>query len=118
MGIRHSGYARADNDFYSEPGWAVLALLHHAPISGPIHDPCCGIGTVVDTAILEGLQATGADIADRAGGRFPVQDFLCDETRYTNLVFNPPYRLTLEFVSHAMTQVMHGGHVAALVPIG
>jgi hypothetical protein len=85
---------------------------------GPIHDPCCGIGTVVDAASNEGLQATGADIVDRADGRFPVRDFLAEETRYTNLAFNPPYRLTLEFVQHALASVAHRGHVAALVPLG
>ena len=38
---------------------------------------------------VRSLQATGADIVDRADGRFPVRDFLADNTRYTNLVFNP-----------------------------
>ncbi len=118
MGIRNSGFARADGDFYSEPAWTVAVLLHHVPMCGPLHDPCCGIGTVVDTAIIEGFQATGADIVDRAGGRFPTRDFLQDETIYTNLVFNPPYRLTPDFVHHALAHVAHGGHVAALVPLG
>ena len=91
MGTRHSGYVRADGDFYSEPPWAVTALLHHVPMCGSIHDPCCGIGTIVDTATSKRLQAAGADIVDRAIGRFPIRDFLGDETSYTNLVFNPPY---------------------------
>src|SRR6478672_8902587 len=118
MGTRHSGYDRADGDFYSEPPWTISALLRHVPMCGSIHDPCCGIGTVVDTAAGVGFEATGADVADRAGGRFPVRDFLNDETSYTNFVFNPPYRLTLEFVRHARCQVAHGGHVAALAPLG
>ena len=118
MGTRHSGYVRADGDFYPEPTWAVTALLQHVPMCGPIHDPCCGMGTVVDAATSEGLQATGADIVDRADGRFPLRDFLADQTEYVNLVFNPPYRLTLEFVHHALAHAAHGGHVAALVPLG
>jgi hypothetical protein len=118
MSTRHSGYDRADGDFYSEPAWSVAALLHHVPMCGSIHDPCCGMGTVVDVVTSKGLQATGADIADRASGRFPIQDFLSDETKYTNLVFNPPYRLTLKFVHHALDLVAHGGNVAALVPLG
>jgi hypothetical protein len=64
------------------------------------------------------LTATGADIADRSSGRFAVRDFLADETTYSNIVTNPPYRLASPIISHALAHVVEGGHVAVLVPLG
>lgn len=118
MGTRHPEYARADGDFYVEPSWTVSALFRHVALRGKLHDPCCGSGTIIETAIQQGFEASGADIADRANGRFPVRDFLTDSTTYPNLITNPPYKLAVEIICHALTRVPDGGHVAALVPIG
>jgi hypothetical protein len=117
VGTRHSEYSRADGDFYIEPGWAVRALLHHLRLQSGIHDPCCGVGTIVDTALQHGLHATGADIVDRSRGRFPVRDFLTDTSIHANVVTNPPYRNTTEIIDHAFDHVVDHGRVAALVPI-
>jgi hypothetical protein len=118
MGTRHSECPRADSDFYTEPAWTVAALLHHLLLSDGLHDPCCGSGTVIDTAASCGLKATGADIADRAARRFAVRDFLTDESTYRNIVTNPPYHLAPEIICHALAHVSDGGRVAALVPLG
>jgi hypothetical protein len=118
VGQRHSGRARADGDFYCEPAWCVEALFQHLILRDGVHDPCCGLGTIVDVAAGLGMGATGADIVDRAGGRFPVQDFLSDETVYENIVINPPYRPAEAIIRHALAHVEPGGRVAVLVPIG
>jgi hypothetical protein len=117
MTTRHSEYVRAADDFYTEPTWTVAALFHHMPLHGGVHDPCCGIGTIIDVALSRGLKATGADIADRAGGRFQVRDFLSDQSTYPNVATNPPFRLAVPIVSHALAHVAEGGYVAALVPL-
>jgi hypothetical protein len=88
MATRHSEYLRQADEWYCEPAWVVDALLDALPNLAAVHDPCCGVGTVVDAAIRRGLVATGSDIADRAGGRFPVRDFLSDPARYPNIVSN------------------------------
>ncbi len=120
MGTRHTEFARVDGDFYSEPPFAVAALFDQIEVVGTLHDPCCGLGTVPDVAVRRGMVATGADIADRAGGRFAVRDFLADKRRYDNLIFNPPYKdkQAPKFILHALDHVHVGGIVAALVPIG
>lgn len=117
MGTRHPEYARAEGDFYCEPAWTIDALFRHvAPPA--LHDPCCGSGTIIEVASRHRIAATGADLADRAAGRFPIRDFLADESIYPNLVTNPPYRLAPAIIAHALAHVPDTGCVAALVPLG
>ena len=68
-----------------------------------IHDPAAGIGQVVRAAREHGLKATGADLVDRNGGAFPVQDFLtCSIEKHDSVVTNPPYGLLREFTERAL----------------
>jgi hypothetical protein len=117
MGNRHSEYERDHHDFYCEPSWAVTVLLDYLQLTA-LHDPCAGLGNVVDTMHRRGRRATGADIIDRASGRFPVRDFLTDSEMYANIVTNPPFGIAVPIIEHALAHVVPGGRVAVLVPIG
>jgi hypothetical protein len=116
MASRHSGYPRDKNDFYLEPDWCVEQMLDAVSFDGAIHDPCCGIGTIVSAAQRRGIAATGADLIDRAEGRFPVVDFFADTAVRENIVSNPPFhRGKLEQVlEHALRHVVPGGRIALL----
>jgi hypothetical protein len=93
MSSRFSGYVRDKHDFYVEPAWCMEALLDSVKLHGPIHDPCCGRGTIPTVASQRGYRASGADLVDHTGvGLYPAQDFLTDQRIYTNIVTNPPYR--------------------------
>jgi hypothetical protein len=116
MPERHSEYLRSPDDFYVEPAW-VAHLLFDAVEFRNIHDPCCGLGTIVDAALAAGIAATGADLVDRAQGRFGVQDFLSDSTPRSNVVTNPPFLASVGVVRHALEVVPDGGRVAAIAPI-
>jgi hypothetical protein len=78
----------------------------------------CGLGTIVDVALRRGIEASGADIVDRACGRFSVCDFLADARCQPNIISNPPYRFAALLVSHALKHLREGGKVAILVPVG
>jgi hypothetical protein len=117
MSTRHSGRQRAPGDFYVEPDWADVALFNALPGLSAIHDPCCGLGTIVDAARQHGIVATGADNVDRTGGRFPVRNFLEDAALYPNLCTNRPFRLAARIVQHALTHVVPTGFVAVPVPL-
>lgn len=111
---RSSGYERNANDWYVEPKSCVDALFDAMPwleYKG-IHDPCCGLGTIPDTAADRNWRATGADLIDLAGGKYPVQDFLADTSIYPNIVTNPPFLLSVRIVEHALGIVETGGRVA------
>ena len=90
MGTRNSGYDRAGQNWYQEPPQCAQVLFDEVPFAGGIHDPYCGKGTIVRVALGRGIEATGADIEDRADGCFPQQNFFTDEGRYPNIAFNPP----------------------------
>jgi hypothetical protein len=81
-----------------------------------LHDPCCGGGTIVGVAIDRSLTATGADIVDRAGGRFPVLEYLNSDAIDANIVTNPPFKLAVPIIAHALDHVVAGGRVAAIAP--
>lgn len=108
---RSSGYDRNANDWYVEPTDCVLALFDAIPSLEyhGIHDPCCGMGTIPEAAAGRGWKATGADLIDRASGRYPVRDFLTDDQTYPNIVTNPPFALSVPIVRHAMGSVATGG---------
>ena len=116
MGHRHSEYRRAPNDFYVEDKWTVHALLDRVGFCDGLHDPCVGSGTIVDVALDRGLTATGADIVDRAHGRFPVLDYLISDAIDANVVTNPPFKLAVPIIRHALDHVVDGGRVAAIAP--
>jgi hypothetical protein len=122
MGIRDSGYDRADDNWYQEPPGCAEALFGEILFAGGIHDPCCGKGTIVDVALGCGIEATGADIKNRAQDRVPQRDFFIDRRSYPNIVFNPPNdkrrgfnMLAVRLILHGLDLVPKGGLVAALV---
>jgi hypothetical protein len=114
MGERHSEFDRDKNDFYVEPSWCVDRLLARYPEITSLHDPCCGRGTIVDAALKRGVIATGADIVDRARGRFPVKDFLSDQKPQCAIVTNPPFKLAEQIVERAMNVVDDWGLIAII----
>lgn len=111
---RSSGYERNANDWYVEPRSCVDALFDAIPRLGDdgIHDPCCGLGTIPDTAIARGWKATGGDIVDRAAGRFRLGDYLHDGAIYPNIVTNPPFLLSVPIIEHALKHTRDGGLIA------
>jgi hypothetical protein len=110
---RHK-HERWDRDWYVEPRWASAALFAAVRFKGPIHDPCCGEGRIVESARTAGYSATGSDIADRGFGETGV-DFLADTTPRETLVFNPPSALTERFITHALEVAAEA--VVLIVPV-
>lgn len=105
---RGSGYVRHQHDWYQESAACVDAFLDAERITGWTWDPCCGAGNIPDRLAARGIHAIGSDLIDRAGGRFPVANFLDTvpvEVNATNIVCNPPFQLAQRFVEHALRMV-------------
>jgi hypothetical protein len=119
MGQRYSEYTRADHDFYCEPGYCVDGLLSYGPplLHYTLHDPAGGLGVVINVAAYRGYVVTGADVCDRAQGRFPVLDFFADDRMHINIVTNPPFKLAARIIKHGLQHVVSGGRVCVLVPL-
>jgi hypothetical protein len=101
-------YHRNDNDFYVEPRWAVRALINNVNFLGHIHDPACGTGTIPqEFERAGGFTVSGCDVANRGYGFAPV-NFLSDSNNfYENIVTNPPYNRSEDFIKHGIKQALH-----------
>jgi len=105
--MRASGYERHADDWYVEPAWAVDALIAaERRFAGPIIDPCCGRGTIVERlhASRSG-PAFGSDRVDRASGRYPARDYESAfglTEGWASVISNPPYGVAREFIDCAL----------------
>lgn len=98
--------------WYVDPDWCSRRLFEVEPFEGVIHDPACGLGSIVRSARLVGLEAFGSDIVRRSAHCAVVVDFRDDIFRVDNIVSNPPFHLCdprdkMEgcFVRHALRVV-------------
>jgi hypothetical protein len=79
------------------PAIALQALLARETLAGPVWEPACGPGAIVQALLASGHAATGTDIHDYGGG-FPQLDFLDSDAvgfgaklAPKTIVTNPPY---------------------------
>ncbi len=107
-------YERADDEWYAEPAWVSLRLFQEEPFNGSIYDPCCGMGTIVLSALAAGLKAYGSDIRDR-GWDSSLQDFFAHHSLHENIVCNPPFDILPEFARHALKRSRR--KVAMIFPV-
>jgi hypothetical protein len=106
-GVGMSAHAERGEDFYRTPACAVHALLGVESFSGPIWEPACGDGAIVNVLRSTGHEVIATDLRDRGcpdatGG----VDFLKADRApagVDTILANPPYKLANEFVRHALT---------------
>ena len=124
-------FDREQNDHYVEPYWPTSRLLDVERFEGPILDPACGWGRILQAAGGAGYDTIGSDIVDRHDRGTPSYEFRRlnflaphDETTYdwwrqaNSIVVNPPFDLFQEFVARAtamMFNAREGGHRVAFI---
>jgi hypothetical protein len=95
-------------DFDPTPpeGTTALVLAERAALAGHrVWEPAAGDGRMVDALTAAGVQViAGSDVADRAGGRFALANFLeaplpdgC-----TAIITNPPFNQAAKFIRRAL----------------
>ncbi len=99
-------------DFYSTDPDCVEDLLKLESFSKCILEPCCGNGNIAKVLENHGYTVTATDLYDHGFGEtgidcFTYHDVDCD------IVTNPPYSLTTEFIEH-MLGALKPGHKLAL----
>ncbi len=98
-------WARHPEDWYVEPAWCDTGLFRAVRFEGPIVDPCCGYGRILNAAHAAGYQTFGMDIVDRGAARrhsFVLGDFRQTDTPFRNIVCNPPFALADAFLAWAL----------------
>ncbi len=112
-------WERHPDDFYIEERFASALLFAAERFDGVVHDPACGSGNIVLSAICAGVEAFGTDIAPRHNGKRVwwrgTRDFLGGATPpCDNFVFNPPFNRDVDFIKQAL--VLARRKVAAFLP--
>lgn len=123
-----SGYARADDDWYTEEAWAVEAILDRERFPGPLYDPACGGGQIPRLALDRGIEAYGSDLRRRTRSPYVFEaDFLepalwedailhhRGDTDIGSIVVNPPFKHARRFVERSLDLARY--KVAAILPI-
>jgi len=104
---------RAENDYYATDPKAVKMLLGQEQFSSLIWEPACGEGHISKALQNAGYDVFSTDIIYRGYGA--VEDFLTTNFILPidyDIITNPPYTLTDDFVTHALDIVSDGHKVA------
>jgi hypothetical protein len=94
--------------FYVENRWTVHQLLDSVTVAGAVHDPCCGVGTIVSVCLERGIPATGSDIRDHGfGDRRDMFDLGANGEMFDNMISNFPYGNKIEDGRRLIDRVEH-----------
>lgn len=93
---------REKDDFYPTPPEGTRALLGVEQFDGPIWEPACGDGAIVNVLREAGHDVVATDLVARGEGTARV-DFLMEyQTLAPNIVTNPPFKLAAPFMRKAL----------------
>jgi hypothetical protein len=107
---------REKDDFYATPPESTEALLRVEQFEGSIWEPAAGQGHLSKVLEAAGHEVISTELVDRGFGETGV-DFLMEwRPRAPNIVTNPPFKLSSQFVRNALR--LTTGKVAMLLKIG
>ena len=108
-------WERHPEDFYVEPQWCSQRLFSNVAFSGPVYDPACGLGRIVQAARDAGYGCVGSDIVSRSSYCFAIEDFLVYRGKsHDCIVSNPPFGIAAIFAEKALSVARYD--VALLLP--
>ncbi len=111
----HSVTDRESNDFYATEPRAVEKLLSvlkrdGVRLSDPLWEPACGQGHISKVLDEAGYEVRSTDLIDRGYGS--VLNFLeCEEIWRGDIITNPPFKLSAEFIRKSLSLVGVGQRV-------
>jgi hypothetical protein len=107
---------REKDDFYATPAESTWALLRVEQFSRDVWEPACGDGAISKVLTENGYNVVSSDLVNRGYGESGI-DFLMEwQSRATNVVTNPPFKLSTKFVQKALQ--LTTGKVAMLLKVG
>ena len=121
MGARNFAVnERQSEDYYATEPKAVRFLLEmeHFSKEKPIWECACGGGHLSEEMKKHGYNVLSSDCYDR--GYCTIKDFLSKDKTVDfegNIITNPPYRFTSEFILRAMQILKNGNKLALFLPI-
>ncbi len=124
MIIDASNYAkenRQEVDYYATDPHTLHIFLEKLKVDKielppKICEPACGAGYLSEELKRHGFEVILYDLYDHGYG-IVGQDFLKSEIKAECFLTNPPYRFGVEFVEHAVENVISNGYVIMLLKI-
>jgi hypothetical protein len=93
---------REKDDFYPTPPEGTRALLCVEKFDGPIWEPACGDGAIVNVLRDAGYEVIATDLVDRGCGESRI-DFLMEHRSLApDIVTNPPFKYVEAFIAKAL----------------
>lgn len=119
----HSTAVREEHDYYATDPKALELLLEVENFSEHVWECACGGGHLSDVLKSHGYDVKSSDLIDRGYEGTEIKDFLLvtqddiknDHTR--DIITNPPYKFTKEFVEHALELSPEGTKIAMFLKI-
>lgn len=103
---------REKNDFYATDPKALIKLLEHESFNKNIWEPACGEGNLSEVLKERGHDVFSTDLIDR-GYQDEIIDFLKSDIKFNgDIITNPPFKYTNEFVLKSLESVPDGSKVA------
>ena len=109
----HSSNKREDNDYYSTDVSAIdLLVKKDLLVQGDYWECACGDGRLSERLKYYGFDVISSDLYDRGYGDTGV-DFLQQDSKFDNILTNPPYKQLTEFVLKGLELVEHRLYIFA-----
>ena len=114
----HADHERQAEDYYATEPKATEWLCKLEHFAGPILEPSCGEGHIAKVLMAHGYEVECRDLVNRGFG-ISGKDFLAiDNTTWQgDIITNPPYKFSLEFVRKALSIIPNGHKVAMFLKI-
>lgn len=110
-------YEREENDFYATHPEAMEKLLEHETFNNFIWECACGEGNLSEVLKTHGYEVFSSDLIDR-GYQDEQLDFLKTSTIFDgDIITNPPFKYTNEFILKALDSVPVGNKVAMFLKL-
>ena len=111
----HSECDREQHDYYATDPKAMELLLEQETFGKNIWEPACGGGCLSRVLEAHGYNVLSTDLYYRGYGNEEPLDFLKDvhDKIDGDIITNPPYKFSLEFIKKAL-EIIKPGHKVAM----
>ena len=115
-GISHTAI-REEHDYYATDPRAIDDLLRYEVFNKNIWECACGEGNLSEALKEYGYNVFSTDLIDR-GYADELHDFLKGNRKFDgDIITNPPFKYTTEFILNALDAVPMGNKVAMFLKI-
>ena len=120
----HTSTEREKNDFYATDPKALEMLLELEAFSDNVWECACGQGHLSEVLKEHGYNVRSSDLIDRGYAGTEVKDFLhtmpddiANGGNRWDIITNPPYKYSREFVEHALDISNDGTKIAMFLKV-